>query len=152
MKGDLMQRFATLAPTLTLLWAGVALGGNIIAAPAKFQVQSLTTAELLQVGRAQFAWLGIAELAIAAGLIIVLLFGRTRPTWTLAVAMVLLAVQQFTWQPALEARSDLIATGGTPEESHLHLIFVVAEIAKFLLLISAGYVLLARHSRNEQPQ
>lgn len=134
-----MQRLSTLAPTLTLLWAGVSLGGNILAAPAKFQVDSLSTTELLLVGRAQFAWLGIAELTLSAALIAVLAMSRTRPNWPLVLAMVLLAVQQFIWQPVLQARSDLMAAGGTPEESHLHLIFVVAEIAKFLLLILAGH-------------
>lgn len=145
-----MLRSSTLAPTLTLLWAGVSLGGNIIAAPAKFQVQSLTTVELLQIGRAQFAWLGIAEIAIAAGLVLTLIFARQRPCWTLFVALVLLAVQQGIWQPALQARSDLMVSGGTPDESHLHLIFVVAEIAKFFLLLAAGSRLLA--PRDERAQ
>ncbi len=145
-----MLRSSTLTPALTILWAGVSLGGNIIAAPAKFQVQSLTTVELLQVGRAQFAWLGITEIAIAVGLVLALIVARQRPSWTLFVALVLLAVQQGIWQPALQARSDLMVADGTPEESHLHLIFVVAEIAKFFLLLAAGSRLLALRDERAQ--
>lgn len=141
-----MLRSASFLPALTLLWAGLSLGGNIIAAPAKFQVESLTTTELLQVGRAQFAWLGVTEMVLSGALILALLLARQRPTWTLVVAIVLLAVQQLIWQPALQARSDLMQAGVTPEESHLHLIFVVAEIAKFCLLLSAGLASLARRT------
>lgn len=139
-----MQRLSPLAPALTMLWAGVSLGGNIIAAPAKFQVHSLATEELLLVGRAQFSWLGTTELCIAGVLGLVLVATRLTPSSMLIIATVLLFVQQFVWQPALQARSDLLQAGAALPNSHLHLIFVVAEIAKFALLASAGLVLFSR--------
>ena len=54
-----------------LLWAGLSLGGNLIAAPAKFQVSDLGLALALQVGRAQFTWLGYAEWVFLATLAVV---------------------------------------------------------------------------------
>ncbi|WP_131726444.1 hypothetical protein [Cognatishimia activa] len=123
---------------LLLLWAGLALGGNLIAAPAKFQVQSLTLEDLLRVGRAQFSWLGYAEMALAAGAI-VLSFLVKRMWYTLVAAVSLFGVQQLVLQPMLEARTDLILAGLPNGGDHYHIWFVAAEVAKFVLLIVAAW-------------
>lgn len=123
---------------LPVLWAGLALGGNLIAAPAKFQVEALSVAELLVVGRAQFAWLGVAELALAAAILLTLMLRRQRPGWLLLVAFAVFAVQQLGLQPRLQARSDLLIAGQAAGESVLHLVFIAAEIVKIGLLLCAG--------------
>lgn len=126
------------------LWAGIAIGGNLIAAPAKFQVDSLTTAELLLVGRAQFGWLGMAEIAFAA-LIVALAALRWRsPSPALITAIALLGVQQAVLTPMLQARSDLMQTGSALPESHVHLVFMVAELVKVGLLLWAGWQAMPR--------
>ncbi|KJS39416.1 MAG: hypothetical protein VR74_02205 [Hyphomonas sp. BRH_c22] len=62
-----------LAPVLALVWAGVSLGGSLVAAPAKFRAPSLEVMTALEVGRAQFLWVGITEAIICAGIIALLL-------------------------------------------------------------------------------
>jgi len=123
-----------------LVWAGLTLGGNIIAAPAKFQVDSLTQSQLLLVGRAQFAWLGSAELVFASATILLCGFGggRIRVLGLLAVAA--FGLQQFGLQPLLEARTDLIVAGQPAPESTLHLVFIALEIAKIALLALGGTI------------
>ena len=123
---------------IMLIWAGLALGGNTIAASAKFQVDDLTLGQLLQVGRAQFAWLGIAEM-VCAGLVVILAAlatGRVR-MWALAAVM-LLGLQQFGLQPMLEARTTLIISGTPAPHSALHLVFILVEAAKTVLLLTGG--------------
>jgi len=131
-----------------LVWAGLALGGNIIAAPAKFQVDSLTLSQLLLVGRAQFAWLGNAELVFASVTILLCVFteGRMRILGLLAVA--LFGIQQIGLQPMLEARTDLIISGAPAPEGVLHLVFVALEIAKTGLLALGGTILVMRKTRD----
>ena len=120
-----------------LIWAGVSLGGNLIAAPAKFQVQSLSVGDLLRVGRAQFSWLGYTENAMAA-MVIALRFAALHLRYFVLACVTTLAVQQLALQPMLEARSDLIIAGLPTQDSHLHIWFVVTEVIKFSLLIATA--------------
>ena len=90
------------------------------------------------VGRAQFAWLGIAETALAAAVFLGLILRRQRPGWLLVAAFVVFALQQLGMQPRLQARSDLMMAGQATEDSILHLVFIVAEIVKVGLLLWAG--------------
>ncbi|WP_299552593.1 hypothetical protein [uncultured Tateyamaria sp.] len=61
------------------VWAGIVIGGSLIAASAKFQVTTLSTPQFLEVERAQFHWVGVAEAALCAALLIsVFLSDRSR--------------------------------------------------------------------------
>ena len=136
-----------LLPTCLLLWAGVSLGGNMIAAPAKFQVEVLTLPDLLLVGRAQFAWLGIAELVLMIGVLGSWIIFGPRLGWAGLLAIALLIVQQTTLQPMLQNRTDLILLGQSAPSSHLHLVFIATEITKCVLLIVSSYIVLQRGYR-----
>lgn len=127
-----------LAP-LAWLWAGVSLGGNLIAAPAKFQVSELTTAQLLRVGRAQFDWLGSAEWALLAAAVAVLAWRRCRPSPLMVMLVVVFLCQQWWLHPLLQARTNVILSGGTPPPGLGHLVFVLTEISKFVLLCVIGW-------------
>ncbi len=131
-------------PVCLLLWAGVSLGGNMIAAPAKFQVEVLTLPELLQVGRAQFAWLGITEMVLMTGVLISWITFGPRLGWAGLIAIALLIAQQAMLQPMLQDRTDLILSGKPAPPSHLHLVFIATELAKCVLLIVSASVVLQR--------
>lgn len=124
--------------SLLLIWAGLAMGGNLIAAPAKFQVDALSTAELLQVGRAQFEWLGWAETGLALLVLLACALARHLPRWPVLAALAVFALQQGVLQPLLEARSDVIIGGGAATSSHLHIVFIAAEMLKIGLLLWAS--------------
>ena len=125
---------------LPLIWAGVALGGNIVAAPAKFQVESLKMPVALQVGRAQFTWIGYVEWAILACLVILVVIQFVRPSIWLLAAIAIFLAQQLWMQPILEAKSDLIIKGATAPEGKFHVYFIAAEILKFSLLLIAATI------------
>ena len=120
-----------------LIWSGVSLGGNLIAASAKFQVESLALGDLLRVGRAQFSWLGYTEIAMAA-MVVALSFAKPRVLYFTLACVALLSVQQWVLQPLLETRSNLILAGLPPGGSHIHIWFVVVELMKFVALLVAA--------------
>ena len=116
------------------IWAGVSLAGSLVAAPAKFQAESLTRTVALDVGRAQFHWLGITEALVCLVVVLSLLRGP-RPKWRWpAVALGLLALQRLVIMPPLDARTLQVIAGETVAPNSLHVIYVVVEVVKFLVL------------------
>lgn len=133
---------ATSTVIILLLWAGLSLGGNLIAAPAKFQVDVVPLDDLLRIGRSQFAWLGVAEILFAITLMGSGFIKRACLNWFSGVAILILFFQQIGLQPLLQARTDLILAGQPAPSSQLHLIFIATEIVKFASLVIAAMRLL----------
>lgn len=124
------------------LWAGVALGGSLVAAPAKFRAPSLTLEVALDVGRAQFLWLGLTEALLCAALLIGLVcVDDRRWRWPL-LATGILAVQRLIIMPPLDVRTLQVIAGEPAPPSSLHVIYIAAEIVKFLLLTAIAVRLL----------
>lgn len=131
---------AVYAPVLALLWAGVSLGGSLVAAPAKFRAPSLDRPTALDVGRAQFLWVGVTEGVLCIALVGALVL-RPVPVWQWMVAPVaLFAIQRLVVMPPLDARTRRAIAGEPVEASHLHTIYVVLEFLKFGALVAAGVV------------
>ena len=125
-------------PALLILWLGTAMGGSLIVAPAKFTVDSLTLSTALEVGRAQFRWVAVAELVYAIGIVLTgLLSNPARLIWC-ALPIAIFAVQWLAIMPALDERTARIIAGEDVGGSHLHLIYVIAEIIKCVLLLLAA--------------
>lgn len=133
-----MTSWQFLPSATALVWAGVSLGGSLIATPAKFQAPSLSMPTALEVGRAQFQWVGLGEAVLAVALMITLLtIGKM--DWRLgAVPLVLLAIQRLAIMPPLDARTLQVIAGHDVGSSSLHIAYIVLEIAKFLALLAAG--------------
>ncbi|MEM9365494.1 MAG: hypothetical protein AAGD07_05820 [Planctomycetota bacterium] len=129
---------------LAILCAGLVWGGSLIVAPAKFQVEALTMPVALQVGRAQFLWVSIAEASVMVTIAILMAFAWKRgrvfgaPPWLLLLAVVLFATQHLLLMPPLQARSERIIAGASVADSQLHLVYVVAECVKVFALLLAG--------------
>ncbi|WP_299153748.1 hypothetical protein [uncultured Tateyamaria sp.] len=119
---------------LSGLWAGVVIGGSLIAAPAKFQVTTLSTPQLLEVGRAQFHWVGIAEAALCAALLISVFLSERSRFIFLWIPVALFAIQRLYLMPLLDARTLEIIAGSDVAESSIHIVFIVLEITKVILL------------------
>lgn len=135
---------------LAAFWAGVSLSGNLVAAPAKFQVAALEMPLALQVGRAQFTWIGYIEWALLGLLLANLLPLRTRPPLLLLLPVTLFLTQQLWLQPLLEARSDLIIAGQTPPASNAHLLFAGLEAVKCACLTLFSALSLIQITRRAQ--
>lgn len=121
-----------------LIWAGASISANMIAAPAKFQVADLTRAVALQVGRAQFLWVGYLELILAMVAALALATETPRVQALVLVAVALFVVQRFVILPRLSDLTDQVIAGTASGGSKLHLTFIVMEIAKLLTLLMAA--------------
>ena len=136
-----------IAPALALLWAGLVLGGSLIAAPAKFQAHTLSLPVALDVGRAQFLWIGIAEGILCAAFLLAQFFAG-RVSWKLAaVPIFVLLVQRFIIMPPLDARTLQVIAGQSAGESRLHIIFIVMEVIKVMVLFVIAWTGLSAVAR-----
>ena len=133
-----MKGAALLLPVLVLVWAGVTIGGSLIAAPAKFGAPSLDLPTALEVGREQFFWVGVAEGAACAALIGALVFRAAGAAWWMWAPVAVFAVQRIVLMPLLDARTVRTIAGENVPESNLHLVFVVLEFLKVAALVAAG--------------
>ncbi len=133
---------------MALVWAGVSLGGNLIAAPAKFTVDALELPVALQVGRAQFHWIGYAEFVLAGMVSVAAYMSKsTKPKMFLA-AVLAFAVQRTVLMPRLSERTDMIASGQLVSESNLHMFFICLELLKIVTLVAIAWWMLSSHDRH----
>lgn len=144
-----MTEVATrIAAAATLVWLGMVLAISFLEAPLKFRAPGLSLQVGLGIGRLVFRALNAVELVLLAALAIALI---AHPQgWTigaLAIAAgVLLAVQLGLVRPWLNRRSDRVLAGSTPADaprSRAHLVYVVLELAKVVLLAALACYLLA---------
>ncbi|MEH6631380.1 MAG: hypothetical protein V7776_11155 [Halopseudomonas aestusnigri] len=135
----------TMIIALSFLWAGLSLGGNLIAAPAKFQVASLPVSTLLQIGQAQFNWLGTSQwIFVVLIVLLVAMSGRTL-FLILSIPVMIFIVQEWLLMPALDTRTVSVIAGQTISANPmLHFGFVGAEIIKCLSLILGSLILIQK--------
>ena len=132
---------------IAILWAGMMIGGSLIAAPAKFQVEELTMPVALLVGRAQFGSLAIAELVVigiaTGGSLLAKKWGHVDRyiIWTLfALAVSIFAVQHLVLMPILQERSAQIIAGKNASSGSLHLVYIAVECLKVVVLLFIGLI------------
>jgi len=126
-----------------LIWAGASISANMIAAPAKFQVADLTRPVALQVGRAQFLWVGYLEMLLAAGAALAFATETPRVQTLVLVAIGLFIAQRFVVLPRLSELTDDVIAGAATGGSRLHLVFIPMECTKLLALLLAGAMALS---------
>ncbi len=136
-----MSLGSLILPTLLILWLGIAIGGSLIVAPAKFTVDSLTLSTALEVGRAQFRWVAVAELVIATGIILTTLLSNPSGLIWCTLPIAIFALQWLAVMPALDERTARVIAGDDVGESQLHLVYVIAEIIKCALLLLAAIMI-----------
>lgn len=128
-------------PTLLVLWLGTTLGGSLIVAPAKFTVDSLSLSTALEVGRAQFRWVAVAELVLSVGIVLATFLSKPLRLIWCALPIAIFALQWLAVMPALDERTAHIIAGENVGDSHLHGIYVVAEISKCVFLALAAFMI-----------
>lgn len=129
------------------IWAGVSLGGALVAAPAKFTVPALSLEVGLQVGRAQFYWVGMIEITLCAILIASIVFLKI-PKWYWSLLPIsILVVQQIFVMPFLSDRTTQIVAGEIVSSSSIHIFYIALEIVKCgsLAMLGLGVLKIGEH-------
>ena len=119
---------------IALVWLGIILGVSFIATPIKFTAPSLDLPTAREVGRVTFRLLARIEWGLGILLCVSALAHRQRLPWSAVVLLLGVVVESLVLLPALGARTDIIRAGGTPAPSHLHDLFILAEVLEILAL------------------
>lgn len=126
------------------LWANLVLGVSLIAASAKFLAPSLSLAVALDVGKHTFhVLLGIewtVAMIISALVLSVGYRNVSRVNLVLiGLAVLILVTDSFVLIPTLDLRVDTIMAGGSVPPSQLHIIYIVLDVLKIILLSTLAW-------------
>jgi len=127
-------------------WLGMLGAISILEAPLKFRAPNITRELALGIGKLVFRALNRVELVLAAVMLICMIatHSSTRNIQLLFGATAAILIVQTLWLlPSLSARAMSVIAGEEVPKSRLHLVFVVCETAKMLLLGAVGVMLLS---------
>lgn len=121
---------------LVMLWIGTLLGVSFLATPAKFLAPSLTLPVALDIGRQTFAVFNKIEWVYVVVCALLIAIGpRNRIGSAALITVAMLSALQMGWLlPELDVRVGTIIAGGRPPASPLHHLYIVAEVAKLIML------------------
>ncbi|MAT66277.1 MAG: hypothetical protein CMN57_11610 [Gammaproteobacteria bacterium] len=143
---------ALLVASIALVWAGFIVGGAFVAVPAKFEAAHLTMSVALEVGRAQFEWIGAAESALCFAFAVALVnCGGVR--WPIALlSMLVFFLQRVYLLPVLDERALRIIAGEAVPSSDLHFIFIGLEVVKLAGLVVFAWLLISAQAKGPTEQ
>lgn len=142
------MRDIALIGAFTFVWFGMVLAISFLEAPLKFRAPGVTIPIGLGIGRLVFRALNLAEILLAAGVVVTVAAGRpsTAVTVLAAVAVVVLVVQLGAVRPALNRRTDRVLAapeGAELPRSRAHFVYVATEAVKVLVLLALGILTVA---------
>ena len=140
------RTFHVLLIAIPLLWCGMIAGISFLEAPLKFQAPGITIALGLGIGRLVFAALNKIEWLFAVAWTMAAFATRTtyRDVITPMILILILLLQTFWLLPVLDARAGEVIAGALPAPSNFHLYYIAADIAKLILLLGTGSMLLSK--------
>lgn len=138
---------------IPFIWFGALAAISFMETPLKFQAPNVTLPIGLGIGRIVFQALNRAEIVMAVLLTFAIYFRRPKiklPLATFGITILLLTAQTVWLLPMLGMRTEMIVSGQTPPASSLHLIYVIFEIVKLVLLLITGVTLIKANIENEK--
>lgn len=132
--------------SVPFIWFGMVVAISFIEAPLKFQAPGITLPLGLGIGRLVFQMLNRIEIVLAIIMAAVFLIKKSErglPFYLFLVVAAILILQTFWLLPVLDMRAELVIAGETPPGSSEHIVYIVVEALKILLLFAMG-ILTAR--------
>jgi hypothetical protein len=144
--------FRVLQIAVPFIWLGLVLGLAFIEAPLKFQAPGITLPLGLGIGRLVFSVLNKIEIILALVLIFSVI--RLRPSgkfavWAVAVIAALLVLETAWLLPLLDARAEQVIAGAAAPYSYTHVVYIVFDSVKVILLFALGVSMAKQHLRTE---
>ncbi|MER6759067.1 MULTISPECIES: hypothetical protein [Amycolatopsis] len=121
---------------------------SFLEAPLKFRAPGVTIPIGLGIGRLVFRALNLAEIVLAAGVVVAVVVGQPGVAVTVlaAVAVVVLIGQLGAVRPALNRRTDRVLAapeGAELPRSRAHFVYIATETVKVLVLLALGILTVA---------
>ncbi len=138
---------------LPFVWFGAVGAISFMEAPLKFTAPNITLPLGLGIGYIVFHTLNKIEIVFC--LLLALTFFTARPKGKVVpisygTIALILVLQTFWLFPLLDVRTFEVINGNAPPYSNLHIVYIVFDSIKFLLLFSLGTILLRQNIRIEQ--
>ncbi|MBA2605451.1 MAG: hypothetical protein H0U96_01110 [Acidobacteria bacterium] len=133
--------FRILQIAIPFIWFGLLGGISFLETPLKFRAPNITLPLGLGIGRIVFQTLNKIEIVLM--ILMLMTFVKTKPKvklahFSLSVIAFLLFSQTVWLLPVLDARAIEIINGNTVPDSNAHLIYIVFDAIKFVLLFALG--------------
>lgn len=144
--------FRILQIAIPFVWFGAIGAISFMEAPLKFTAPNITLPLGLGIGRIVFQTLNKIEIVL--GLLMILSFVVARPEaklwiYLFGIIAFLLVLETFWLLPVLDERAVQIINGNAPLFSNTHIIYIVFDAIKFILLFALGTVLTKQNLRFE---
>lgn len=125
-----------------IFWAGLIGGISFLEAPLKFQAPGITIPLGLGIGQLVFQALNKIEVIL---LMVILACSLPAPLKNISSILlfsvtILLMIDTFWLLPLLDERAKLVLAGHAPVRSYHHILYIIAEAIKFLILITMGFL------------
>jgi len=125
-----------------IFWAGLIGGISFLEAPLKFQAPGITIPLGLGIGQLVFQALNKIEVIL---LIAILACSLPAPLKNISSILlfsvtILLMIDTFWLLPLLDERAKLVLSGHAPVRSYHHILYIIADTIKFLILITMGFL------------
>ncbi len=124
-----------------IFWAGLIAGISFLEAPLKFQAPGITIPLGLGIGQLVFQALNKIEVIL---LVAILACSLPAPLKNISSILlfsvtILLMIDTFWLLPLLDERAKLVLAGHAPVRSYHHILYIIADTIKFLILITLGF-------------
>ncbi|SFA47616.1 hypothetical protein SAMN04488511_106271 [Pedobacter suwonensis] len=125
-----------------IFWAGLIGGISFLEAPLKFQAPGITIPLGLGIGQLVFQALNKIEVIL---LMVILACSLPAPLKNISSILlfsvtILLMIDTFWLLPLLDERAKLVLAGHAPVRSYHHILYIIADTIKFLILITMGFL------------
>lgn len=134
--------FKLLRTAIPFIWFGAVCAISFIEAPLKFHAPNITVALGLGIGRLVFHALNAVEIVLGLLFLVSLIVTRAGERWSGAIlpgiVFSVLFLQSGLLLPALDARAEAMLSDNPPPPSQLHIIYIVMDAAKVVLLLTIG--------------
>ncbi|MEH3114939.1 hypothetical protein [Pedobacter terrae] len=125
-----------------IFWAGLICGISFLEAPLKFQAPGITIRLGLGIGQLVFQALNKIEIVL---LLIILACSLPAPLKNICSILlfsvtILLMIDSFWLLPLLDERAKLVLAGHAPVKTYHHILYIVIDTIKFLILVALGFL------------
>lgn len=136
--------FKVLQIAIPFIWFGAVAAISFMEAPLKFTAPNITIPLGLGIGMIIFHTLNKIEIVLCVLLALSFFFARPKgkfPFTAFAIVALILVIQTFVLYPMLDERAIQVINGNAPPYSNLHIIYIVSDSIKVLLLFALGFSL-----------
>jgi len=136
--------FRILQIAIPFIWFGAVGAISFMEAPLKFTAPNITIPLGLGIGMIVFHTLNKIEIVLCvllAGSLFAARPVRKFPLGAFAVIAFVLIIQTFVLFPILDERALQVISGNASPFSNLHIVYIVSDSIKFLLLFALGFSL-----------